>query len=127
MNDQKRSFVAVAIPGRNVHEDLPLLAHWFPIGRQGGIVTAENLAVREAHGEFELLAFRVASIGQVGVDVILRADRELAVSFAAGLLFLQFCSISIGRKEKNGANASDGIKESHRNVVCSRPMQSSGG
>ena len=62
MQDEERSLGTVLVSGRHVDDDEPLLANG--LGRiEGCVVTAEVFAVRQGHGEAEVLSFRIALVG----------------------------------------------------------------
>ena len=82
---EHRRLRAVFVGGRHVDKNLPLLAHRLP-GIERGIVAAEDLAVGQPHRELEVFSLGIAPVREIGIDLVVGADDDVAIAFRAGLL-----------------------------------------
>src|SRR5437773_12154781 len=83
MNDENRSFGAILVGGRHVNKDLSLFSHGLLLRIECGIVTTEDFALSQTHRELEGLPFRIAPIREIGIDLVLGTDGELAITLRA--------------------------------------------
>ena len=83
--DQHRGLRAVFVSGGHVDKNLPLLADRL-LGIERGIVAAEDLAVRQPHRELEGFPLGIALVGEIGIDLVVGTDDDVAVAFRARFL-----------------------------------------
>src|SRR5947207_9632507 len=106
MDDKNRCFGAILVRGWHINKDLSFFSYRFLLRLEGGIVAAENFTVREPHGELERFSLWISALGQVGIDLVSRADRDLAIAFSAGILRVRIgrrCTMDEQAYEANGA------------------------
>jgi hypothetical protein len=90
VNDKNRSFGAVVIRGGDVHKDLAFFTHRLLFRFERGIVAAKNFAVREPQAELERLSLGIPAIGQIGINLVIGSNSDLAIAFRAGIFFGRF-------------------------------------
>nr|WP_237705509.1 hypothetical protein [Chthoniobacter flavus] len=84
---------AVLVGCRNVDENFALGADGFLVGRERFVIAAEDFAVRQFHREHEILALRIAEVGEVFLRAVFGSDGELTVAFRAGILGIGLDSV----------------------------------
>ena len=103
VHHQNRRLRAVLISGRDIDKNHPRFPHHL-LGIERRILALEKLAVGQPHRELKVLALGVSLIREIGIDLVVRPDRIVAVAFGAGLLRVRIRRIGAGSHQTKKGN-----------------------
>src|SRR5262245_27442734 len=103
MNDENRGSGAVLVRSRHIEKDFSFCSHGLLLRFERRIVAAEDFAVSQTHRELEQLPLGIAPVREIWIDLVIGADRVMAVAFCAGIVRVRRGRLCGMREQANEA------------------------